>query len=280
MKNLNYKIMTIIRVLGISINLLLGCFHVLNGQHSMHAASFEGNGANGSFFASIGQVSVTPISDNSGEVLPGVQNPYWFNPAAGGSVGADQVLCAGTAPDGLTSLQSASGAVRPIEYQWQRSVTSPSDGFANLSGETTLQLSNPQVSDQAWFRRLARISGKTDWVDATPSNTVALRTVWEKFRTSGSGSWVQNATWEAFDGISWIGSPVYPGEQQHNCPDPEASILAGHEIEVIQGTSIALPVLRVANGGKLIIRQGGLLQIANELRLQDSSAESIRVEGP
>ncbi len=278
MKNFNYQIMTIIRVLGISISLVFGLFQDTFGQHSMHAASFEGNGANGSFFASVGQVSVTPISDNSGSVLPGVQNPYWFNPAVGGSIGTDQVLCAGTAPDGLTSVQSASGAVRPIEYQWQRSENLPTSGFADLSGETSLQLSNPQVSDQAWFRRLARISGKTNWVDATPSNTVVLSTAWEKFRTSGSGSWVQNATWEAFDGTSWIGSPVYPGEQQHNCPDPEASILAGHEIEVIQGSSIALPVLRVANGGKLIIRYGGLLQIASELRLEDSSAESIRIE--
>ncbi|AIZ62688.1 hypothetical protein PK28_01535 [Hymenobacter sp. DG25B] len=82
--------------------------------------------------------------------VPGLPKP--------GSIAASQTLCAGTAPDTLTSTASASGdAGLPLVYQWERSTDNVTfTAIAGATGETYLPPAS-QTPGTTYYRRRAQL---------------------------------------------------------------------------------------------------------------------------
>ncbi|MBI2283334.1 MAG: Ig-like domain-containing protein, partial [Bacteroidetes bacterium] len=99
---------------------------------------------------------------------------------AAGSIAADQTICAGNAPAPLTSAADASGSTG-ITYQWQRSTSSSTSGYTNISGATSNTYSPAALSTTTYFIRIATdksgLAVSTDAVTITvnpsPSKPVA-----------------------------------------------------------------------------------------------------------
>jgi hypothetical protein len=97
-----------------------------------------------------------------------------FNPTDGGETGSDQTITDCDTPDELTSISEATGHYGTLEYQWQKSTESATEGFVNITGATGSNYQPETLNDTTWFRRLARVSCKPDWTDAVTSNAVKI----------------------------------------------------------------------------------------------------------
>ena len=87
-------------------------------------------------------------------------NAYGFPMFSPGIIASDQIFCSGNSYDPalLTSTSSAffGGATESnTTYQWQRSDTSSTTGFYNISGATTLTYDPGTVTQTTYFRRSA-----------------------------------------------------------------------------------------------------------------------------
>lgn len=203
------------------------------------------------------------------------------NPDNGGEIGSAQTICSGTSPAGLTSTSEASGHDGgDLEYQWQSSITSSSAGFTDI-GEATEATYSPGVLTQTtWYRRLARVSCKEDWNDATPSNAINITVdALQQFRSKNGGSWTTAANWEQHDGTDWTDATTYPGgEISNECPDPMVTIQADHAMIIESSDEIDIPNLKIKANGNLTIKSGGKLTILNKLELDEQEGAAIVVE--
>ncbi|MCF8366851.1 MAG: T9SS type A sorting domain-containing protein, partial [Bacteroidales bacterium] len=96
------------------------------------------------------------------------------NPTLGGEIADDQFLFEGDTPDLLTNVADASNNYGVLEYKWQSSTTSDSDGFADILDAVDSTFQSNAVFQTTWFRRLARVSCKSDWIGAAVSNVVQI----------------------------------------------------------------------------------------------------------
>ncbi|HPI11071.1 MAG TPA: CARDB domain-containing protein [Catalimonadaceae bacterium] len=72
----------------------------------------------------------------------------------GGSIAADQTICAGVAPQAFTNVQDASGGgITTFTYQWQDSTASGS--WQNINTATNATFQAPVLNVTKWFRRKA-----------------------------------------------------------------------------------------------------------------------------
>ncbi|MDW3209197.1 MAG: RHS repeat-associated core domain-containing protein [Reichenbachiella sp.] len=69
-----------------------------------------------------------------------------------GSIGNAQTVCYNGNPSTLTNTSSASGGATRT-YQWQKSTTSSSSGFSNISGATGSTYDPPALTQTTWYRR-------------------------------------------------------------------------------------------------------------------------------
>ncbi len=97
-----------------------------------------------------------------------------YNPTDGGTIAADQDIVFCDQPAELTSQTGASGNFGTLEYQWQQSTTSETEGFSDIPGANSANYQPDALTDTTWFRRLARVSCKSDWTGAVSSNVVKL----------------------------------------------------------------------------------------------------------
>ena len=88
---------------------------------------------------------------------------------AGGSIGADQTLCAGAAPAALTSATGATGGDGSYAYQWQSSPDNAT--WTDLAGATGTTYAPPVPAATTYFRRLVTSGGGCG---AAASNSVVL----------------------------------------------------------------------------------------------------------
>ncbi|OYU82827.1 MAG: hypothetical protein CFE24_14000, partial [Flavobacterium sp. BFFFF2] len=112
-----------------------------------------------------------------GDLTAGEQIPVGccINPTSGGVIAAAQTVCSGSAPSAFTSSSLPTGHNGTLQYQWQISTTSSSAGFADISGETSSTLTySTSLTQNTWFKRLSRVSCKTDWTGAVSSNVVQV----------------------------------------------------------------------------------------------------------
>ena len=98
-----------------------------------------------------------------------------YNPSVGGTIGTAQTGCSPYDPGELESLSPASGHTGPsIEYMWQISITGSGSGFSDIPSTNALTYDPVVLTQNSWFRRLARVTCKTDWVGAATSNVIAI----------------------------------------------------------------------------------------------------------
>jgi hypothetical protein len=100
-----------------------------------------------------------------------------INPGNGGEIGVAQSICSGTSPAVFTSVSLPAGYTGTLEYQWQMntiSSTAPSGDWTLVGSNSATYHHTTAVNQNTWFRRLARVDCKTDWLGAAESNVVMI----------------------------------------------------------------------------------------------------------
>jgi len=105
---------------------------------------------------------------------PGTSQSTCSNPTNGGLIAIDQTICSGTTPDPFTSISVASNYAGTLEYKWQVSTISNLSGFTDISSSNSETYSPGVLTQTSWYKRLARVSCKTDWIGASESNVVKI----------------------------------------------------------------------------------------------------------
>ena len=101
--------------------------------------------------------------------------PPCANPTGGGSIAADQTGCNPFNPAELASSTLPSGHTGTLEYKWQISTTSSSDGFSDISSTNASTFDPPSgLIVDTWYRRIARVTCAADWTGAVISNAVKM----------------------------------------------------------------------------------------------------------
>jgi len=98
------------------------------------------------------------------------------NPTLGGEIGSDQTICSGSTPNAFTSISGASNFGGTLEYKWQISTTSAATGFNDITSSNSDTFSPGALTQTSWYKRLARVDCKTDWIGAAESNVVKITT--------------------------------------------------------------------------------------------------------
>jgi hypothetical protein len=107
------------------------------------------------------------------------------NPTRGGAISAPQSICNGATPAELINDTLPVGYTGgTLEYQWQSSVSDSASGFTDISAATEATYTPEALTQSTWFRRLAKVSCVSGWVNAKVSNVVKI-TVYAVF---GSGA--------------------------------------------------------------------------------------------
>jgi hypothetical protein len=96
------------------------------------------------------------------------------NPTSGGAIARNQTGCTSIDPTELTDSVSPTGYYGTLEYKWQKSTTSASSGFADISGATASTYDPGAITINTWFKRFARVACMSTWIGAGESNVVAI----------------------------------------------------------------------------------------------------------
>ncbi len=111
----------------------------------------------------------------SGEASDNFEVYPCFNPTDGGEIADDQLLEYNTVPAELTSVEAATGHFGTLEYQWQKSTRSAVADFEDITGANEAEYQPGAITQNTWFRRLARAGCKPDWSTAVASNVVFIQ---------------------------------------------------------------------------------------------------------
>jgi hypothetical protein len=98
-----------------------------------------------------------------------------LNPTNGGVIAASQTNCGSYDPAAITSTSSPSGHTigSTLEYKWQKSTTSGSTGFADITGAYTSTYDPGIIAQTTWYKRIAR-STCNSWTGAGESNVLEM----------------------------------------------------------------------------------------------------------
>jgi hypothetical protein len=76
-------------------------------------------------------------------------------------IGASQAVCIGSTVSALTTSGTSAGA--GATYQWQKSTTSSSSGFSDISGANSESYTPPALTQTTWYKRVVTLSGCTGY---------------------------------------------------------------------------------------------------------------------
>lgn len=94
------------------------------------------------------------------------------NPTSGGTIAAAQSGCTPFDPAAFTSSAAASGHSGTLEYNWQYAV-SPFSTWNDIVSTNSATYNPPAgLTETTRYRRLARVSCKSDWTGAAVSNVL------------------------------------------------------------------------------------------------------------
>jgi|GEM_PF-5276240 len=191
------------------------------------------------------------------------------NPTDGGIIASSQTICFGTLPDSLTSTAPATGYTGILQYKWQLSTDSLN--FVDIPGAEAEGYSHTvPLTSTTWFRRLARVTCKPDWVGAAESNTVKISVIErDQYRTKASGDWNNPLIWEYFDGTQWVNATTYPSTASTACPNPIATIQNGHVVNVTANIEF----------GNIVVSTGATLDVPNDVTLGIVAGDTLLVHG-
>jgi hypothetical protein len=99
-----------------------------------------------------------------------------INPTSGGTIAGGETICSGGDPAAFTSSAVASGNYGTLEYKWQYSSTSDFSSDINdiASSNSTTYDASSGLTATTYYRRLARVSCKSDWTGAVASNILTV----------------------------------------------------------------------------------------------------------
>lgn len=103
-------------------------------------------------------VQGVPCPDATSNVVTITVNP----PLAGGTVGNNQAFCVAGDPNTFTETAPATGGNGTYAYQWQRSTTSATAGFADIPGATGPTYDEPSIAQTTYYRRTVSSNGCAD----------------------------------------------------------------------------------------------------------------------
>ncbi len=90
------------------------------------------------------------------------------NPTNGGIVSSSQTICSNTIPATLTCTTPGGSYSGDLQYQWQKSTTSASSGFGDISGATNVNYSPGALTANTWYKRLTKVTClTTPWIEST-----------------------------------------------------------------------------------------------------------------
>jgi hypothetical protein len=98
--------------------------------------------------------------------------PSCFNPTASGVIANAQSSCGSFDPTTITSSSAASGQTGTLEYKWQSSITSSVSGFSDIAASNATTYDPGSITQTTWYKRLARVTCRPDWVGAAESNVI------------------------------------------------------------------------------------------------------------
>jgi hypothetical protein len=96
------------------------------------------------------------------------------NPTAGGTIAASKSTVTSNESFSLTSTVAPSGQSGTIEYKWQRSTRSATQNFSDIANSNSETLNPGTISVTTWYKRLVRVSCKSNWTGAAESNVVQV----------------------------------------------------------------------------------------------------------
>ena len=96
------------------------------------------------------------------------------NPTFGGTISADQTGASPFDPALLTSASDPTGHTGTLEGKWMKSTTSSTEGFEDIAGSSGLTYDPASITQDTWYKRVTRVSCKSDWTGAAVSNVVKM----------------------------------------------------------------------------------------------------------
>ncbi len=111
-----------------------------------------------------------------------ISGDYWFkkftipciNPINGGVISSNQDICSGDIPNLIINSQNPTGQFGNLNFKWQSSIISDSTGFFDITGATDSIYQPLSLSTTTWYRRLAKVSCQTNWMNAAISNPIRI----------------------------------------------------------------------------------------------------------
>ena len=96
------------------------------------------------------------------------------NPTTGGSIGSAQRICKGSTPSPFTSLALPANYGGTLQYKWQYATPADSTTFTDISNTDDSGYAPGTLTATTWYRRLARVTCKSDWNGAAVSNVIKV----------------------------------------------------------------------------------------------------------
>ncbi|MBX7227603.1 MAG: T9SS type A sorting domain-containing protein [Chitinophagales bacterium] len=96
-----------------------------------------------------------------------------MNPTNGGTISGVQSVCGSYDPTNIISSSLPSGHMGVLEYKWQYSITGPTSGFSDIASSNTPNFDPSTITQTTWYKRLARVTCKNNWIGAVESNVIA-----------------------------------------------------------------------------------------------------------
>ncbi|MDD4554030.1 MAG: FISUMP domain-containing protein [Bacteroidales bacterium] len=100
--------------------------------------------------------------------------PPCIDPTNAGTIGSNQVNCGSFIPSTLINITLPSGQTGTLEYQWQLSTTSPTNGFSDIAGANSPDYSPGLHTQTTWYRRLARVDCMNNWNGAAITDALEM----------------------------------------------------------------------------------------------------------
>ncbi len=201
-----------------------------------------------------------------------------FTPGAIATTG--ETICSGQTPStAIDNLTGANGGQGTITYLWKTNGT-------DIPESNTSSYSPGVLTQNTTFTRWAKDETcQTVFMQSTGEWTVTVKPL-QQFRTKAGLDWTNPRNWstaenwEQYTGVDevWEIATSYPGEITNDCPLPQVTILGGHSMEILTGSNISIPNLKIESTGKLTIRSGGKIFVQEKLQLDQNTGGAIVVE--
>jgi hypothetical protein len=146
------------------------------------------------FDPSAGTTNLTSISGGYNGFISFYATASCTNPTSGGTIAAAQSGISPFNPLAFTSSSVASGESGTLEYKWQSSTTSNSVGFSDIASSNSETYDADALTVTTWYKRLARVSCKSDWTDAAESNVLEVTVIALSAPTTSAQTFCSGAT--------------------------------------------------------------------------------------